>query len=185
MTSRKITLLCLGLYLLPLTVCHAAENKKLRYEDETVFMRLVLRTPEQLTAFYQGREFPPQAIEKILATCFVTPIIKNKSYEVLWLELDDWQFIDHNGRAISRLKRDYWRDQWQSIQLKQAYRSTFGWTLMPEVRDLRLDEGVGGSVVIPWQTRPFTLVARFKTGKNKKGSVKTIRFAGVKCRTNL
>ncbi|MDX1812492.1 MAG: hypothetical protein R3240_11125, partial [Gammaproteobacteria bacterium] len=67
----------------------AAEEKpkKNRFEDNEIFMRLVLRTPEQLTAFYQGREFKPEAIKKILETCYITPIVKNKKFDVLWLEL--------------------------------------------------------------------------------------------------
>ena len=55
---------------------------------------------------------------------------------------------------------------------------------MPEVRDLRLDEGVGGSVVIPWQTQPFTLTANFHTGADKQGKTKTIVFEDIQCATD-
>lgn len=163
----------------------AEKPPKFTYEDEQIYMRLVLRTPEQLTAFYQGRQFKQQAIDKILETCFVTPIIKNKYFEVLWLELDNWQFMDNKNQPIKRITRDYWDQQWQKIQLKQAHQSTFGWTLMPEVRDLRFDEGVGGSMVIPWQEEPFKVVANFHTKPDKKGPLKTVIFEGVTCRTDI
>jgi len=165
----------------------AAETKpkKNLYEDTEVYMRLVLRTPEQLIAFYQGREFKQEAIDKILETCYVTPIVKNKKFDVLWLELDSWQFLDINNKPISRIKRDYWKEQWQEIKLKRAHQSTFGWTLMPEVRDLRFDEGVGGSVILPWQTKPFTVIANFPTGADKNGPVKSVTFKGVECKTDI
>lgn len=161
----------------------ADEKNPLKYEDEQVSMRLVLRTPEQLSAFYQGREFNRAAIDRILETCFITPIIHNKTLDVLWLELDQWQF-DADKQAIARIKRDYWSEKWREAGLPQAQQSTFGWTLMPEVRDLRLDEGVGGSVVIPVQSRPFTLTANFHTGLDKKGTIKTIVFEGIQCVTD-
>ena len=158
-------------------------KKNLRYEDERVTMRLVIRTPEQLSAFYQGREFNRAAIDRILDTCFITPIIRNKTFDVLWLELDHWRF-DAGGRAIPRIKRDYWPAKWREADLPQAQQSTFGWTLMPEVRDLRLDESVGGSVVIPMQSQPFTLTANFHTGTDKQGDIKSIVFEGIECATD-
>ena len=163
---------------------YAAEKKpdKYRFEDTEAFMRLVIRTPEQLIAFYEGRQFKREAINKILHTCFIPPIVKNKKFDVMWLELDNWEFRDPHNRSIKRIKRSYWKKQWQAVKLSQAHQSTFGWTLMPEVRDLRQDEGVGGSIAIPWQNIPFTLIARFKTGADKKGPEKIIRFHGVVCK---
>jgi hypothetical protein len=161
----------------------AEEKKPLKYEDSEVYMRLVIRTPEQLAAFYHGREFNQDSIDRILETCFVTPIIKNKTLDVLWLELDNWEFAA-DRQPIPRIKRDYWRERWRETGLSQAHQSTFGWTLMPEVRDLRLDEGVGGSVVIPMQAGPFTMTAKFHTGADKKGKLKTIVFEDIRCATN-
>lgn len=154
-----------------------------RYKDAQVSVRVVMRTPDQLTAFYLGREFNRAAIDKILETCFVTPIIHNKTLDVLWLELDEWQF-SRGDKIIPRIKRDYWPDKWQEAELPQSHQSTFGWTLMPEVRDLRLDEGVGGSVVIPMQSGPFKLTMKFRTGADKQGPVKTVVFEDLKCVTN-
>ena len=154
-----------------------------RHEDDQVEIRVVMRTPDQLTAFYLGREFNRAAIDRILETCFVTPLVHNKTVDVLWLELDEWQF-SQGDKVIPRIKRDYWPDQWRDTGLTQAHQSTFGWTLMPEVRDLRLDEGVGGSVVIPMQTRPFTMTMKFHTGADKQGPVKTVVFEDLQCVTN-
>lgn len=168
---------------------NAAKIASPKYEDDEIYMRIVLRTPEQLSAFYIGREFNQAAIDEILKTCYVTPIIKNKKFEALWLELDNWEFfldtkVDEkgDGKPIKRIKRDYWKKIWEKVSLPQAHQSTFGWTLMPEVRDLRFDEGVGGSIVLPMQSKPFTIKANFKTGLNKQGKPKTVVFEGISCR---
>jgi hypothetical protein len=153
------------------------------YEDDTVFIRIVQRSPEQLNAFYLGREFNQASIDRILETCFVTPIIHNKRFDVLWLELDNWQF-SRGEQQIPRIKRGYWPAKWQLTGLSQAHQSTFGWTLMPEVRDLRLDESVGGSVVIPLQSLPFTLTMNFHSGVDKQGPLKTIVFKDLECVTD-
>ncbi|MCO6411732.1 MAG: hypothetical protein J5I92_03220 [Thiogranum sp.] len=175
------TLALLGVMLC--TPAFAQQPQSREYEDQDVYIRLVLRSPAQLTAFYIAREFDRDSIERILATCFVTPIIHNKAIDVLWLELDNWQFT-RNGEPIPRIKRDYWTEQWRQTALPQAHQSTFGWTLMPEVRDLRLDESVGGSVVIPRQPQPFTLTARFRTGADRQGPLKTVVFEDVPCVTD-
>jgi hypothetical protein len=152
------------------------------YENDELSVRVVMRTSEQLTAFYLGREFSQAAIDKILETCFVTPIVHNKTLDVLWLELDEWQF-NQGDRVIPRIKRDYWPAQWDEVGLAQAHQSTFGWTLMPEARDLRLDEGVGGSVVIPRQSEAFSVTMKFNTGADKQGPVKTVVFEDLQCVT--
>ena len=159
-----------------------ANKKRYRpkYEDNEIMFRIVGRTPENISAFYQGREFSKQAIDEILNTCYITVIVKNKTQTTLWLELDNWGF-SLNGKPIKRIKRDYWQKRWDKINLKQSHRSTFGWTLMPEARDLRADEGVGGSIVIPSQTEPFVLTANFHTRPDKSGPIKTVTINGAKC----
>jgi len=151
-----------------------------KYEDDEIMFRIIERNPESISAFYQGREFSKQAIDEILHTCYVTVIIKNKTRTTLWLELDNWRF-SRNGKTIQRIKRDYWQKRWDKINLNQAHRSTFGWTLMPESRDLREDEGVGGSVVIPTQTTPFLLTANFFTKPDKSGPIKTVTIKDARC----
>jgi hypothetical protein len=157
-----------------------ATAKGLKYEDDTVKIRIVLRTPDQLSAFYIGRGFNRASIDEILATCFITPIVQNKTFEALWLVLDDWRFT-RGDEDIPRLGRDYWPPRWAEAGLPQAQQSTFGWTLLPESRDLRPDEGAGGSVVIPRQDQPFTLSMNFHTGRDRQGPVKTVIFEDLEC----
>ena len=186
MQQSLIKTLARALVPLALLTCQTAfaqQPQAREYEDQDVYIRLVLRTPSQLTAFYLARGFDRASIDRILATCYVTPIIHNKTIDVLWLELDNWEF-SRNGETFARIKRDYWTEQWQQTGLPQAHQSTFGWTLMPEVRDLRLDESVGGSIVIPRQSQTFTMTANFRTGADKKGRLKTVVFQDVPCVTD-
>ena len=186
MTCRFGTLAILASLFIPVSFALEAPRHKPSgpwYEDDGVFIRIVQRSPEQLTAFYLGREFNQASIKHILGNCFITPIIHNKTFDVLWLELENWRF-SRGDEQIPRINRDYWLEKWEQSGLPQAHRSTFGWTLMPEVRDLRLDESAGGSVVIPWQSRPFTLTMNFYTGADKQGPFKTIVLKDIKCVTD-
>ena len=60
-------------------------------ENDRLFMLLRLHTPEQISAFYEARGFPPGALERIRQTCFITVHIDNKSDRVLWLETANWR----------------------------------------------------------------------------------------------
>ncbi|MGD2136655.1 MAG: hypothetical protein PVJ66_00075 [Gammaproteobacteria bacterium] len=149
-------------------------------ENDRILMVLIPRTPEQMAAFYEARGFPSEAIELISRSCFVTVHIENKGREVIWLQPRQWKLSDKQGE-IRRLGSDYWDTQWDAIDLPQANRSTFGWTRLPEVRDLQPDESVGGNIVLPGSTQSFDLAARFQTGADKRGSLIDVRFEDIAC----
>jgi len=153
-----------------------------QYEDRHLLVRASTSKPEQLEAFYIGRGFPQNAVNEIKKTCFVTTMVKNKAYKALWLILDDWVFIDSTGKKIKRIRRSNWKSTWKSMDLKQAYQSTFGWTQLPESRDLRVDEHAAGNVTIPWQEKPFSMIATFRTGLDKSGTPRTVTLENLQCR---
>jgi hypothetical protein len=156
-----------------------AESNK-EFDSDELYARIIIRTADQLAAFYHGREFSKAAIKEIQSVCFVTPILKNKKFEVMWINLDEWQFFVDEVE-VKRLNRDFWKQRWQQINLPLRHQATFGWTLMPEKRDLRFDEGVGGSVVIPWQDKPFTLAIRLPIEHEDAKFVRELKFEGLKC----
>jgi hypothetical protein len=179
----KLLYLTLGVSLLILLGESGAVEKKTdnpQIENEQLKFRLTPRTREQTAAFYEGRGFPKSAINRIAKSCFFTVIIRNKSDKVLWLELNNWRFYSDN-QPIVRLDRPYWEQQWREINLPQSYRSTFGWTLLPDVRDLQPNEPVGGNIVLPRTREPFTIEALFKTGTNKRGNDIVLRFTNIQC----
>ena len=149
-------------------------------DSDRLFMLLRLHTPEQMAAFYEARGFTPAAIERIRATCFITVHIDNKSNTVLWLETANWR-ITADGKPVKRLGRNYWNAVWEDIGLPQASRSTFGWTQLPETRDLQPAEPVGGNIVLPRDGRPYTIEAGFFTGKNKRNGMVHVKFENLQC----
>ena len=164
------------------TSAHAIESPVTGpfFENDALRIHLTPRTPDQMAAFYEARGFPPGALERIRNTCFVTVSIKNKSNQVVWLELGEWRFTSA-GKPLRHLDDEYWKAQWDEIGLRQASRSTFGWTQLPLVRDLQPDEQVGGNVVIPGGTRKFTVEASFRTGADKSGEMIRLGFGNVDC----
>lgn len=164
-------------------VALSAEKKKIEYEDDDLLFRVYRRSPKQISAFYEGRGFDHKAINEIKKYCSIAVIVKNKTNDVLWLELDSWRFTS-KGKTVSRITRTFWKSLWKEINLPQSHQSTFGWTLMPEIRDLQKDEGVGGSIPLPMLTEPFSIIARFSTGKNKDGKIKTVTMENIQCKAD-
>lgn len=175
----RIIFLFLGL--LFSTPLIAADKQKNVYEDDELYLRYIYPFAEGIAAFYEGRGFPKSAIERVTQTCYVTFVVKNKSDDILWFELDNWLF-HKNGETIQRYKQSYWDKQWDEIKLKQAYRSTFSWTLFPEVRDARPGESVSGNIALPVQTQPFSLTLNFARGENKNGKMKSVKINDIICR---
>lgn len=157
-----------------------AQENKARPEHPDLRFRLGPRTPEQIAAFYEARGFPAAAIDALRQACFITVSMRNKSNKVIWLELKNWRLIRAAGE-IQRLERSYWQEQWSRLDVPQANRSTFSWTLLPESRDLQPSEPVGGNITLPPTTEPFTLEARFKTGRDKRVGEMILRYENVRC----
>ncbi len=152
-----------------------------RFENKDLTVIIGSRTSEQLAAFYTGRGFDQTSINAITKTCFIFGIVKNSTYDVLWLTLDDWEFLAADGTEMKRWKKPDWKAVWKETGLSQAHQSTFGWTQLPEQRDLRRHEGVGGNIAVEWKDKPFKLVATFKTGSDKAGTPVTITVENLTC----
>ena len=185
MIKTSLIITCLsGLLILLSSSISLAQTPKLdaeHFEDKDITVIIGSRTPEQLSAFYTGRGFNQAAIDAITEKCFIFGIVDNKTYERLWLTLNDWKFFAADGSPMKRLKKDDWARVWKETGLSQAHQSTFGWTQLPESRDLRQFEHVGGNVAVEWKDEPFTLVATFKTGVGKAGKPRTITVENLTC----
>ena len=174
-------LCCLVFLLASNSSAQTARDDAEKFEDDDFKIIVGSRTPEQLSAFYTGRGFNQASIDEIAKKCFVFGIVDNKTYDRLWLALEDWKFFSADGSPVRRMKRSDWADIWKKTGLSQAHQSTFGWTQLPESRDLRQYEHVGGNVAVEWKEKPFKLVATFKTGINKSGTPRTITIENLTC----
>ena len=143
-------------------------------------LKLSPRTPDQVAAFYEARGFPDAALEHIRAACFITVGLRNKTDNVVWLELVRWRVRSASG-AVQRITREDWSRAWQEAGVPAAQQATFGWTLLPEQRDLRPDEPVGGNLTLVRTEAPFTLEAIFKTGADRRGGEIQLRYENLQC----
>jgi len=143
------------------------------------------RTPEQIGAFYAARGLPPAALQELAKVCFLTVGLHNKRKEILWLEPAQWRFVDAQGKApgneVTRIARPEWAARWKALQVPLAAQSTFGWTQLPESRDLYPDESVGGNLTLVPPPGSFSLVARFRTGADGKGKVIELTLPNLSC----
>ena len=149
-------------------------------DNDRLFMLLRLHSPEQISAFYEARGFPPGALERIRETCFITVHIDNKGDDVLWLETANWR-ITRDGQPVERLGQAYWDGVWDEIDLPQAKRATFSWTQLPDVRDLQPTEPVGGNIVLPRTGEPYSIRANFHTGPGKRRGMISVDFENLHC----
>jgi hypothetical protein len=172
-----------AILVLALPALTRAETAPLSVESDGIYMFVRLNTPDQMAAFYEARGFPTVAIQRLRQTCFVMAHIENRGKQVIWLELNNWHFLS-GGKEIHRLDRNYWDSVWNDIGMPQRSRSTFGWTQLPEKRDLQPDEPVGGNLTLPPTDGPFTLQADFLTGKDKRKGMIRVRFENLRCATD-
>lgn len=154
-----------------------------RVANDTLEFSASARQPEQLAAFYSARGFPRAAIDQITANCFLTVGIHNRSGDVVWLELANWRFETGSGQPVARVTREQWDASWERLNVPLASRATFGWTQLPERRDLQPGEPVGGNIALVSPGEPFRLIARFRTGKDGGGKPIELRVDHLVCPT--
>lgn len=164
-----------GLLLFSFIINCLAADKEFVVKNQYISLKLIPRTPNQMAAFYEARGFSQQAIAEIRKGCFITVIIRNNSEEVVWLELARWEF----GRK--RFSRKDLRQVWQSLSVPKANQSTFFWTQLPEVRDLRPDEPVGGNIVLLRKKGKITVNSNFYLGAKKQKGQFSLKLEGVQC----
>ena len=161
--------------------CGAETPEPGTYRGQGIVLHASARTPEQMAAFYSARGFPENAVKALAQTCFVTAGMRNERKETVWLELANWRFVDAAGNEVRRLKRSDWDALWDQLKLPDASRATFGWTQLPETRDMQPDEDVGGNVPVVPPQGEFSLIARFPTGASGKGKPIEIIVPGLSC----
>jgi hypothetical protein len=148
---------------------------------EGVRYTIIPRTPEQIAAFYEARGLPPMAIDALAGACFFTVTLVNGSRDRVWVELERWELREAGGARLTRIARADWNARWDQIGVAAAQRATFGWTLLPEVRDLHPAEPVGGNLTVTPTTKPISLIVRLPKGVNKEKGEIAIEVSGLRC----
>ncbi|MCK4743982.1 MAG: hypothetical protein KAT25_09200 [Sulfuriflexus sp.] len=143
-------------------------------------MVVIPRTAQQMAAFYEGREFPINAINATRDACFFTIGIHNKSQSILKLNTNNWTFTTAT-ETLSLLSRAHWIQRWKKLNLPQRFQSTFRWTLLPNQLDFQPDEHEGGNITLARINTPFTLTARFAKEMNSNAKPLIITFKNLRC----
>ncbi|MCW8875273.1 MAG: hypothetical protein OQK27_05905 [Gammaproteobacteria bacterium] len=156
---------------------------ELRHDSPILTVQLGPRTPEQIAAFYEARGFQADMIEVLRQQCYLTVFIHNKSQDILWLDLQHWEFSNADG-PVARLDRHHWRQRWQAMEIPLAHQSTFRWTLLPEQLDFLPGEREGGNLILPRLDKPLRIQARFDTGADRAGPPVQLVFDRVECAVN-
>ncbi|NOZ11751.1 MAG: hypothetical protein GXP09_12030 [Gammaproteobacteria bacterium] len=162
----------------------AQSGQRLSQESHGLKLRIAPRTPDQILAFYTARHLPEVAVKHLVAACLITVSVRNRSQKVVWLEPGRWRFVFDDGQSAERLDRQYWDDLWQQLKVPLGSRATFGWTQLPESRDLQPGEPIGGNMVLKRTDKTFSIEVRMATGKDKKGAEIVLRIPNVKCATD-
>lgn len=178
--NRMGVVAAMALALHPVGVSSAEHGRGATLENDWLQVRVMPRTPEQVAAFYEARGFPQAAIDALRGVCFLTVGVRNKSDTVIWLELKNWR-VASGASTVKRLDRAYWHERWEQLDVPRASRSTFGWTLLPEERDLQPHEPVGGNLTLASTEQRFTVEALFVTGADKRGDPIVLRFNNMRC----
>jgi hypothetical protein len=173
---------CLVLSQFVTGVAQAAWNPEVVINRPELVFQMTSRTTEQMQAFYEARGFPANVLKEIGAVCYFTIGVDNKTNNTLWLDLAYWQVLDQHGDPVAHRSRAQWQQRWKQLGLPLANRNTFGWTVMPEARDLYPHEHIGSNLTLLRTRGPMTLIARFPTGKDKQGKVITVKLEKLQCR---
>jgi len=173
-------LLLFGFQGYPVIAAEKKSSTKPRFENDQLIVRLLARSPDQIAAFYEARGFPSDMIKALKKECFITVGIKNKSSDILWLDLSHWSFSSH-GKPVKRFHRNEWKHTWQSMNVPMPSQSTFRWTLLPELLDFRPDEREGGNIILERTGKPFNLTAYFMNGHRTQGKKISVEIDNIKC----
>lgn len=169
-------LLLLGIFF-PFNV-NATET--VRFENDRLKLRLIPRSPAQMAGFYEARGFPAPMIDELKQACFITVGIHNKSNDILWLDLGNWQF-SLDGQPLRRIQRNEWKTRWKKMGVPLASQSTFRWTLLPEQLDFHPGEREGGNITLERVSGEFTLSAHFDRGAQRQAAPLRVHLKGLQC----
>jgi hypothetical protein len=170
--SRYLLTIVTTLFCLQITACFA-DNPPLEIE-------LIPRSSEQMSAFYEARDFPKSMIDLLENTCYMTVRIKNTSQDVIWLDLSQWQFTTDKS-PLHRFHRNEWLKRWQAIDALLRFQSTFRWTLLPEILDYQPGEEEGGNIILNRTDEAITLNATFPRGQDKQGKPYSLTLNDLRC----
>ena len=155
-------------------------KNRIKVISDNFELYFILRSPDQIAGFYLARGFPDKMVNKLRQYCFMTVGMKNKSKNIIWLDIRQWSFRDKRG-TLKRVTRKEWFALWKEMNIPLRFQSTFRWTLIPTVLDYRPDEREGGNITLQRRNLPVTVTAVLQPNKHKSANPVTVVIPDIKC----
>ena len=156
------------------------KNKAYQLKNRKFTLRLVPRSPEQMSAFYYGRGFPAPMVEKIKQLCLVTVGLHNKSKDLIMLDFNNWTFRTKTG-TIKRYPNKYWINKFHELKFPKPSIVTFRWTTLNDNYEFQPDEREGGNILLPRVAEPFSIQGTLHITKGTKKTAVPVKFENVVC----
>ncbi len=148
------------------------------WQHQGVSVQLVQRLPDQTRAFFLGRGFGTEAVERVAQSCVFQTIFRNDGKEPVEYDLGDWSVRRGAGQA-PLLTRETWDRQWQDFGIAQPPRIAFRWALLPTVQRFEPGDynwGMTSFGLLPGEG--FDLVLKLTIGGNPvTGEIQSIQCA--------
>lgn len=97
---------------------------------DNVRLRLVQRLPDQTRAFFLGRGFSAEQVDRIAENCVLQTIMYNDGEVPIDLDIAKWSAQVGDTQYAPRLMTD-WQREWQDAGVGNGPRIAFRWALFP------------------------------------------------------
>ncbi|MCB1736265.1 MAG: hypothetical protein H6981_11655 [Gammaproteobacteria bacterium] len=142
-----------------------------------VRLRLVQRLPDQTRAFFLGRGFDAEQVDRIAGHCVLQTILYNDGHAPIELDMAEWSALVGDREIQPRLMSD-WQQEWQDLGVADGPRIAFRWALFPNHQ--RFSPGDWNMGMTTWPaTRGASLDVRIRW--HAEGVSHELTVEGVRC----
>lgn len=156
---------------------NGAETWETRAGGVTFSLTQIL--PDQARAFYIGRGFPPDAVERYAGACVFMTVLRNDAApgEVSF-RLADWRVVAE-GKERPPIQVDEWMAIWTAQGLPEPARIAFRWAQFPPEQEYARGEWNQGMLTTGLPPGGhFDLIARWSVaGNTEEGKLDDVRCA--------
>lgn len=153
-----------------------------QFREGALDLQLVQRLPDQTRAFFMGRGFDADSMDRFARACVFQAIVRNATPAdaagpALAMDLEHWR-VDHGDLPAPLPLEPEWQQRWEaSGQSKQA-RIAFRWALFPTQQVFRPGDYNWG--MIPLGPPPGAVVG-LDLAWHEDGQLRRGRIPGIQC----
>jgi len=144
-----------------------------------VYLRLTQILPDQVRAFYLGRGFDPESVERIATSaCVFQTVFQNKAvHGGIRFDLREW-IVVHGGQTHSLRVDADWQEEWVARGVKTGPRTAFRFALLPTEHRYAVGDWNMGMTLYPLPLgSEFAMRFVWRTGRGHHAAV----LDGLRC----